>query len=80
MVLGDVSALAEMDLRGKPVAAARQAPFKGTYALYRDNGKENGNCYYILFGFYRGYIGIMGKNMETTITDYIGFEVWGFGV
>ena len=32
--------------------------------IYRENGKENGNYGSIL---YRGYIGLMEKNMETTI-------------
>ena len=31
-----------------------------------DNGKENGN--YGAIGLYRGYIGIMEKQMETTVT------------
>ena len=31
--------------------------------LFRDNGKENGNCY-IIIGLHRGYIGIMEKKME----------------
>ena len=26
-------------------------------------------------GFYRGYIGIMEKKMETTIMGYLGFRV-----
>ena len=30
------------------------------------NGKSNGN-YYIIIGFYRGYIGITEKKMETTV-------------
>ena len=34
--------------------------------LYRDNGKEDGN-YYNVKELYWGYIGIMEKNMETTI-------------
>ena len=33
----------------------------GIIRLYRDNGQENGN-----YRDYRGYIGIMEKNMETT--------------
>ena len=48
-----------------------------------DNGKENGNYYnynyielYRVYRGYRGYIGIMEKNMETTIIGlyrgYIG--------
>ena len=46
--------------------------------LYWDNGKENGNyqnggcvCVYIyiyIYGLYWGYIGIMEKKMETTIS------------
>ena len=36
--------------------------------IYRDNGKEHGNYYSI----YRGYIGIMEKNMETTIVYIFG--------
>ena len=41
--------------------------------LQWDNGKEHGNHYSIL-GFYRGYIGIMGKKMETITVcwGYIG--------
>ena len=39
--------------------------------FYRDNGKENGNYYYIL-GYILGYIGIMEKKMETT-TIYWGY-------
>ena len=33
-----------------------------TEGLYRENGKDNGNYYMV----YRGYIGIMEKNMKTT--------------
>ena len=42
--------------------------------VYREDGKEDGNYYileyiffYMYIMLYRGYIGIMGKNMETTI-------------
>ena len=34
--------------------------------LYWDNGKENGNYYYIYIRL-SGYIGIMENRMETTI-------------
>ena len=47
------------------------------FGLYRANGKENGN-YYII---YKGHIWVIGgtmeKNMETTITGYIGFRASG---
>ena len=41
--------------------------------IYRDNGKENGNYRNyrdyigIIYGSYKGYMGIMEKKMETTI-------------
>ena len=37
----------------------------GALGLHRDDGKENGNYHRILG--YRGYIGIMEKQVETTI-------------
>ena len=37
-----------------------------TTGVYRDNEKENGG-YYILWGLYWSYIGIMEKKMEATI-------------
>ena len=32
------------------------------------------------FGVTLGYIGVVEKNMETTIMGYIGFRVVGFGL
>ena len=29
----------------------------------------------VMWGLYWGYVGIMEKNMETTIMGYIGFKV-----
>ena len=48
-------------------------------SAYWENGKENGRmeatiCYYIITGVYRGYIGIMENEMETTIVS-----VWVYG-
>ena len=51
-------------------------------AFKGDKGKENGNCYSVywgylevILGFYRDYMGIKEKKMETTI-QYIG-EILG---
>ena len=38
---------------------------------FGDNGKENGHCYIV----YCSYIGILEKNMSTTIQG-IGFKVY----
>ena len=35
----------------------------GILGIHRDNGNENGNCYTV----YWGYIGIMQKEMESTM-------------
>ena len=40
--------------------------------LYRDNGKQNGNYYNrVNIGICWGFIGIMEKEMETTINGYM---------
>ena len=46
-----------------------QAGLYSTLGLYGDNGKENGNCYIV----YWGYIGIMEKNMETESSGWVCF-------
>ena len=40
------------------------------FGLYRDNGQERGNYFMVyigIIGYILGYIGIMEKNMETTL-------------
>ena len=52
--------------------------YRGSIGIYRDNGKENGNCHImglyrdstLLWGYIRvlqGYLGIMEKRIEATI-------------
>ena len=42
--------------------------------LFRDNGKENGDCYIVL-----GYtLGLYGENGKENGSYYLGFRVAGF--
>ena len=31
----------------------------------------------LMYGEYRGYMGIMEKKMEAIVTGYIGYRIWG---
>ena len=51
------------DRRDNIIEKTMETTIMGYIGLERDNGKENGSDYN---GLYKGYIGIMEKNMETT--------------